>query len=105
MEINATISGNISEVIKITNPTFEIPANETKTIDFTTKANNPGVYSGQILVTYTVNMTRPVVIPSDITVAVAGKHVQNFDMVTVLIIILVIIVIVVLFLKKRGSKK
>jgi preprotein translocase subunit YajC len=105
MGINATVSGNITEVVEITNPTFEIPANETKTIDFITKADNPGVYSGQILVTFTANMTRPVDIPSDITIIATGKPVQNFDITTVLIIILVIIVVVVLFLKKRGNKK
>jgi predicted RND superfamily exporter protein len=114
MGINATISGNISEVITIKNPTFELLENETRNIDFVTKANNPGVYKGQITVTYTTNVTNSVDIPSDITVFVTGTPVKNnngnsvpkIDFVTVLIIVLVIIVIALLLVKyKRGSKK
>jgi hypothetical protein len=106
MEINSTINGNISEVITIKNPSFEILPNETKTIDFVTKANKPGFYSGEIIVTYTSNALRPVLVPSEITVIASGKPTQNIDFVTILIIILIIIVITPLFVKyKRGSKR
>ena len=106
MGINATISGNISEVITIKNQIFELSENETRNIDFVTKADNPGVYSGQITVTYTTNVTNPVDISSDITVVAKGNPIPKIDFVTISIIVLVIVVIVLLFAKhKRGSKK
>jgi len=106
MGINATISGNISEVITIKNPTFELLENETRNIDFVTKANNPGVYSGQITVTYTTDVATPVDIPSDITVIATGTPARKIDFVTILIIVLIIVVIILLLVKyKRGSKR
>jgi len=102
--VNSSISGNISEVITIKNPTFEILPNETKTMDFITKTDKPGVYSGQIIVTYN---NEPIQLASDITVTAVEAPKKEMDTNTVLIIAVVIIVIIaILFFKnKRGSKK
>jgi len=106
MGINATISGNISEVITIKNPAFELSENETRNIDFVTKSDNPGVYSGQITVTYTTNVTSSVDISSDITVVAKGNSIPKIDFVTISIVVLVIIAITLLLVRhKRGSKK
>jgi hypothetical protein len=108
--VNSSISGNISEIITIKNPSFELLPNETKTMDFVTKTDKPGVYSGQIILTYN---NEPIQLTSDITVIAigtpktTGSPKKGMDTNTVLIIATVIIVIIaILFFKnKRGSKK
>jgi hypothetical protein len=104
MGINATMNGNLSEVVTIKNPIFELTENETKNIDFVTKADTPGVYSGQIIVTYTTNSSNPVEIPSDITV-IAYKNPNSHTDSTLLIALIIIIILIMLisvFLIKRG---
>jgi hypothetical protein len=105
MGINATMNGNLSDVVTIKNPIFELTENETKNIDFVTNANTPGVYSGQIIVTYTTNSSRSVEIPSDITV-IAYKNPNSHTDPTVLIAIIIIILIIVVsvFILKRGKR-
>ena len=103
--INATISGNISEVITFKNPAFDILPNETKTIDFISKANEPGVYSGQIIVSYTGDISKPVTVPSEITIIAVGNPKQDNNIVTILIIVLIVVVIIVLLFKYRTGRK
>ena len=103
--VNASISGNISEVITIKNPSFELIPNETKTMDFTTKTDKSGVYSGQIVVTYN---NEPIQIASDITIFATGKPSntpETPDMTPTIIIALIIIVVIVIFFKSKRSRK
>jgi hypothetical protein len=101
MQINATIQGNISEVITIKNPSFEILGNETKTIDFVAKAKNPGVYSGEIIVTYNTDVLRPVTIPSEITVIATKNPSPEFNIFPALTAILIFLFILVVAYKVR----
>ncbi len=104
MSIDSTVDGNISEMITITNPSFEIQPNETKTIDFTTDVKTPGVYYGQIIVTYTTDIFDPVTIPSEITVVATGNPSPNIDttIIPILMIILILAIIVSIIWFKRG---
>jgi hypothetical protein len=76
MTISATINGNISDVITIKNPSFEILPDETKTIDFVTNAKNPGNYIGQIIVTYDAGENKPINVPADINVMVDNPNIE-----------------------------
>ena len=106
IEINTTMNGNLTEVITFKNPMFEILPNETKTIDFMTKSDKPGVYSGQIIVTYMTGFVKPVTVPSDLTVVVTKSPNKELDTTTVLIVVLIIgVVIVTLFFKNKRWKK
>jgi preprotein translocase subunit YajC len=106
MNINATMGGNISKVITIDDPVFEILPNETKTVDFVTNANNPGIYSGQILVTYSTGKTELITLSSDITVTAIKNQESNKNIPetpTLIIIIIVSVIVVSVFLLKRGG--
>ena len=105
MGINATVVGDISDIITITNPSFEIQSNENKTIDFVTNTKEPGVYTGQIIVTYLINETPlPYQLSSDITIIATKNPNPNIEIPIipslVIIVILVIIISIVWF--KRG---
>jgi hypothetical protein len=104
MSINATMTGNISDVITIKNPAFEILPNITKNIDFVTNAKDPGSYSGQILVTYSASGNQTITLSSDITVTATKNPNLNNDIpiIPVLIAIIILIIIVSVFLLKRG---
>ena len=106
MGINATVVGDISDVITITNPRFEMLSNENKTIDFVTNVKNPGTYTGQIIVTYLINETPlPYQLSSDITILATKNPNPNSDipiMPLTVIIILVIIASIVWFKRGRG---
>jgi len=106
MNINATMNGNITDVITIKNPAFEIFPNETKNIDFVTSTKNPGVYSGLILVTYTTEETEPITLQADITVVATEKPKKNMEIpiLPISITILILIIVVSIFLLKRGRR-
>jgi hypothetical protein len=102
--VNSSISGNISEVITIKNPTFEILPNETKTIDFITKTDKPGVYSGQVVVAYN---NEQIQLASDITVVAIEQPNKTLEIpyiIPVIIILIIIVVILVFFKFQRGKK-
>jgi len=104
MDINATVLGDISDIITITNPGFEIPSNENKTIDFVTNAKNPGTYTGQIVVTYLINETPlPYQLSSDITVIATENPNPNTEIPIIpVLIIIIILVIIGLIVWRRG---
>lgn len=99
--VNASINGNISEVITIKNPTFEVLTNETKTMDFIVKTDKPGVYSGQIIVTYN---NEPIQLTSDITVIASENPNPGSDIpvMPILVVIIISAIIVSIIWLKRG---
>jgi hypothetical protein len=106
MSINASITGNISDVITIKNPAFEILPNVTKNIDFVTNAINSGSYSGQILVTYTASGNKTITLSSDITItATKNPNSNSIPIMPILIVVIVLIIIVSVFFLKRGRNR
>ncbi len=102
--IGATMNGDLSEIITIKNPNFDILPDETKTIDFVTKVKDPGTYSGQILVAYTTGEIEPVVVPAEITVMATKNPNPGMDIPTIpiLLVILILAIIASVVLIKRG---
>ena len=105
LEINATVTGNISQVITIKNPYFKMEPNDSKTIDFVTKVSDPGAYIGQIIVTYTSGVIKSVQVPSDITVMAYGDSSQNIYIFILAIILAILLIVSLIVNNKRGKKR
>ncbi|MCX6822308.1 MAG: hypothetical protein NTW30_06045 [Candidatus Aenigmarchaeota archaeon] len=110
LKIDANVTGNITEVINIENPSFSIEPKTNTTLNFTTKSKIPGTYTGEITVNYITNITSPIALPAKITVYVSGKQPIKIEYPLQLIAgIIVILIIVALLIKKfvrvkrRGS--
>ena len=100
IKIDAEITGNLTEVLQIEDSSFNLEPNETRTLGFKTKADAPGVYRGEVQVTYSANVGLPVTVPAEITVIATKKLTQNYDT-TILIVIPIILVAGLIYKKKR----
>ncbi|MDI6826211.1 MAG: hypothetical protein QMD36_03395 [Candidatus Aenigmarchaeota archaeon] len=98
--IGTRIVGNLSEVVRIEESSFYLEPNETRTLDFKTKANDPGVYVGEIQVTYSANSGLPVTLPAEIIVVATEKSTQNYNNIFILIVTLIVVVAAIIFMKR-----
>lgn len=106
MDISTIVKGNISSIINIKNPRFILEPNGTMMLDFDVNSYNPGLYTGEIWVNYTSNISVPILVPAEITIFVRKNpnSEKNNDFTPFTIAIVILIIITILLVVKVRKK-
>lgn len=104
INITASTSENITDIVHIKNPVFSLEPNETKNIDFSVESKKSGIYSGEVQVTYSSETSPSITVPVDITVVVTGNPTKSYPYVPYILAVVVVILLILLFYFKRRVR-
>ncbi|MBI5378363.1 MAG: hypothetical protein HZA82_07045, partial [Thaumarchaeota archaeon] len=104
IKISLSPAGNVSEIIKLSEESFSLQPNETKTIEYTVSVKDPGIYTGGVAVEVKAgNRTASLVYQADLTVfASKSKTIPELYILPILAVVLA--ALIVYFRKPRRKK-
>ena len=108
MNIELELTEDMINLITLSEANFTLPPNENKTVEYTVTINEPGYYSGGILVKADIEGRGRIGYNADLSVFVNRSNLQPYFYVVILAIIVAIVLIFILFFRKvmqRKSKK
>jgi len=107
LNVSLSPSQNISSILSLSDLNLTLQPNETKSVSFTIKPTDPGIYQGSVFITFSEaghNVT--VAYQNDITIIISQSN--SYVLVLVAIAIVAVIVVVAVFVmtkkKSRGKK-
>jgi hypothetical protein len=104
--LNVTLqpSQNISSIVTLSESSFTLQPNETRTVSYTIKPTQAGVYQGSVLSKFDAGRNSTSV-AYQIDIIIAVRQSDSYILVLVAIAAVVVIVAVSLFVMKKSRKK
>lgn len=105
MDIELEPTEDMINLITLSEANFTLQANENKTVEYTVTINEPGYYSGGILVKADIENRGQIGYNADLSVFVNKSDLQPYFYVVILAIIVAIVLVFILFFRKVGKRK
>ncbi|MEM7825166.1 MAG: hypothetical protein QXO27_04305 [Candidatus Aenigmatarchaeota archaeon] len=105
IKIELGLKGNITNITTLSENSFNLKPNETRTIDYSVSVKEPGIYTGGVTISVSSeNRTSTLAYQADLTVIVT-KGKMSTGVVAPIIIVTVLVAIILIYSTKRWFIK
>lgn len=102
LNVSLKPDANVSSILTLSDANFTLQSNETRTVSFTIKPNNVGVYQGAVLITFSTGASKTQVSYEDDIVIIVSES-NSYVLVLIAVAAVAAIVVASVFVMKRKK--